>query len=1151
MKKNRYEMCGLNRRMKKMLFVMKLTILSFFFGLMSLSASTYSQNKKITLDMRGVNLIDVFKQIESQSEFVFIYKNEAINLVNKIDVKAEQTTVDKILEEILQDSGVKFEINKKQIIITPDRLIPSKNGFKTNEGIQQLQKKEISGTVKDINGLAMPGVTVVVKGTTIGIITDFDGKFRLSVPVDAKTIVFSFIGMKTQEVAVSGKTLLIVKMEEEEVGLEEVVVVGYGTIRKSDLTGSVSKVNVEKSSERAVTSIEQMLQGQVSGVQITQNTGAPGGGITFAIRGATSISGSNQPLVVIDGYPVDSNNGSVKMSGGSQSGYLDQVPEDNALANLNPGDIESVEILKDASATAIYGSRGSNGVVLITTKHGKAGTNRIEYNFRFDVSQLPRKIGVLNTGDYIDYSNEAYLNSGQDSTYNSAAIANYMNTNTDWQDLIYRTALIKSHQLNISGGEEKMKYSVAVGYINQEGIVKNSNFDRGSIRINLDRELTTKLKIGVNMSAVMSKNKAAMQSSTIGDVSMSVVRGALSSRPLISPYTADDELDQSYSGNPLTLVTMADDQNRVTTVLANLFVEYTIMKGLVFKVNGGANSTSSQRDFYHPRGTTLGNLEGGYSYRGQNSAFNYLTEYTLNFNKTYNKKHRINAVTGYTWQEWTSRTLGLNALNFPNDNLLYYDLGSAASFGKPVTRTQQWGLSSFIGRMNYSYDSRYLITFTGRADGSTRLADNNKWSFFPSLAFGWNLHNEPFMKQVKFISEFKVRASYGLSGNQSIAVGATKASLGTTGAVVNEAMQTGYFLANMENNDLHWEITKQTNAGIDLAFLESRITFGFDYYNKQTEDLLIALTIPPSNGFTRYNTNQGVVENTGYEFDLSGKILIKKFKWDVSGNLSINRNKIIDLGGLTSFMGPSFGSVGSQSLHIAKVGSPIGSIYGYRITGIYQNQAEIDAGPVDPVTPKPGGFKFKDISGPDGVPDGIISAYDREIIGNPYPDFFFGISNNLSWKGISLSFFIQGSIGQDVINANRYYLDALSRGLTSNVSQDAWDNRWTGEGTSNIYPRATTSASPFSNRFADFIVEDATFIRLKNVTLSYVVPTDKLPYLKNLKIFVSGGNLVTLTNYKGYDPEINSKADNSLTPGVDSGSIPQYRTFSMGINIGF
>ena len=644
----------------------------------------------------------------------------------------------------------------------------------------------------------------------------------------------------------------------------------------------------------------------------------------------------------------------------------------------------------------------------------------------------------------------------------------------------------------------------------------------------------------------MSRNKAAMQSSNRDDVSTSVVHGALRSRPMVTPFTADDEIDQSYLGNPLTLVNLADDQNKVTSVLANLFAEYTILKGFSFRVNGGVNNSASNRDFYHPRGTTLGNLEGGYAYKGNTGSFNYLTEYTLNLNRTFNKKHRFNAVAGYTWQEWNRNSFGLSALNFPNDNQLYYNFAGANSISKPRTSTQQWALSSFLGRLNYSFDNKYLFTFTGRTDGSTRLAQGNKWAFFPSVAAGWNLHNESFIKSLSYISELKLRASYGLSGNQAIAVGATKATLGTTNTVVNESVQTGYVLSNMANDKLHWETTKQTNIGMDLTLFSNKLDFEFNYYKKNSVDLLIALVIPPSNGFTRYNTNLGSVENHGFEFDLGVKPLTGSIKWDISGNLSINRNKIVNLGSVQSFVGPSFQAVGGQSLHIAQIGNPIGSFYGYRINGIYQNQEEINNGPKDSSTPKPGGFKYTDING-----DGNISAEDREIIGNPYPDFIFGLTNNVSWKGLTMSVFVQGSVGQDVINANRFYLDALTRGIQTNVSKEAYDNRWTGEGTSNYYPAPTSSSTPFNSRFTDFIVEDATFVRLKSVTFSYGFPPQAIPHIRTLKLFVSASNLLTLTKYKGYDPEISSKADNSMMPGVDSGSIPQYRTFSAGISVGF
>ncbi|WP_169818774.1 SusC/RagA family TonB-linked outer membrane protein [Niabella ginsenosidivorans] len=1006
-------------------------------------------------------------------------------------------------------------------------------------------------------GNTMSGATIAIEKRGISIVTNSNGYADIDLKI-GDIVRISYVGYKTSIIVISqtildsGQLNVSLKLNDAGNKMDELVIIGYGSVRKSDLTGSVAKVTLDDPSEKPATSIEQLLQGRAAGVQITSNTGAPGGGITFSIRGVTSISGSNQPLIVIDGYPIDSDNGSVKVSSGSQSSYLDQLPDDNALANIDPADIESVEILKDASATAIYGSRASNGVVLITTKHGKTGRDRLSYNARFDISSLPKKIDVLNTNEYLSYSNEAYLNSGQDSVFKSDAIARYDSVNTNWQDLIYRPAYSQSHQLSLSGGSDKFKYAVSAGYLGQQGIVKNSRYDRGSLLINLDREISKRFKFGVSLNGSISKNKAAMQSSDRSDPSTSVVYGALLSRPFDSPLTADDQIDQTQIGNPLTIIELADDQNRVTTVLANMYLNYTLAPGLDFKVNGGVNTRNSRRDFYMPRGTTLGNLEGGYAYLGESSSFNYLTEYTLNYNRTINKKHRINAVGGYTWQQWTRKAFNINVLNFPNDNMSYYDLSSGSSISNPKTSTTQWGLASFIGRANYSFDNRYLATFTAREDGSTRLAEGNKWKFFPSIALGWNVSNEKFMRNARSITSLKLRGSYGLSGNQAVPVGATQARLTSTGSVANEGIQIGYVLENMANNTLHWELTKQQNIGLDMTLFRNRITFGFDYYKKRTDGLLIGLTIPPSNGFTQYNTNQGTVENKGYEFDLGAKILTRGLKWDVSGNISFNRNKIISLGpGVNSFTGPAFTAVGGQALNIFEVGYPIGSFYGYRIIGIYQNQEEVDKSPQDPSNNKPGSFKFKDISGPNGVPDGVISADDREIIGNPYPNFIFGLTNNLDWKSFSLSFLVLGNIGQDVINANRYTMDALARGSQANVRKEAYEGRWTGEGTSNTYPQATTSASPFSNRFTDFIVEDASFVRLKYVTLSYTFENNKIKFARNLKFYLTGSNLLTLTHYKGYDPEINSHGDNSMTPGIDNGSIPQYRSLSIGMNVGF
>ncbi|HWV65520.1 TonB-dependent receptor, partial [Chitinophaga sp.] len=917
---------------------MRFSVFFLFIGVLQSYAKGYSQN--ITISMQQASAESVFREIEKQTGFGFIYAREELAKMKPIDLRVTNAALTSVLNIVFKDQPLTYTISDKNIVVK------GRTAGSRNENVNSLAPPiTITGVVLDEDGQPLAGVNVVLKGTSKGVYTDREGKFSISINDASRNsvLIFSSIGMKTQAVTIDKQTTINLKMKPETIGLNEVVAVGYGSVRKSDLTGSVAKVTLDDASEKPATSVEQLLQGRASGVQITSNTGAPGGGISFSIRGATSISGSNQPLIVIDGYPIDSDNGAVKASGGSQSGYLDQLPDDNALANIDPADIESIEILKDASATAIYGSRASNGVVLITTKHGKTGVDRLSYSARFDVSAIPKKIDVLNTDEYFKYSNEAYLNSGQDSAFNSDAIARYGSVNTNWQDLIYRSAYSQNHQLSLSGGSDKFKYAVSAGYLGQQGIVKNSRYDRGALLVNLDREINKRFKFGVSINGSISKNKAAMQSSDRSDPSTSVVYGALLSRPFDSPLTADDQIDQTQVGNPLTIIELADDQNRVTTVLANMYLNYTLAPGLDFKVNGGVNTRNSRRDFYMPRGTTLGNLEGGYAYLGENSSFNYLTEYTLNYNRTINKKHRVNAVAGYTWQQWDRKSFNINVLNFPNDNMLYYDLSSGSSISNPKTSTTQWGLASFIGRANYSFDNRFLATFTAREDGSTRLAEGNKWKFFPSIALGWNVSNEKFMHNIRSITSLKVRGSYGLSGNQAVPVGATQARLVSTGSVANEGIQIGYVLANMANNTLHWELTKQLNIGLDMAFFRNRITFGFDYYRKRTDGLLIGLTIPPSNGFTQYNTNQGTVENKGYEFDLGAKILTRGLKWDVSGNISFNRNKIISLGqGVNSFTGPSFTAVGGQALNIFQVGYPIGSFYGYRIAGIYQNQADVD-----------------------------------------------------------------------------------------------------------------------------------------------------------------------------------------------------------------
>jgi TonB-linked SusC/RagA family outer membrane protein len=1129
------------KKQNKTNFKVKIITLPFFillFVALLSPARGFAQNM-VTLNMKNVSLIEFFNEIEKKNNIRFSYVDLQLDSKKDISIQATNEPIEQILNKVLVSKGYEYTRTGNTYAITKKTTKPE-------------VKRKYSGLVTDDKGEPIIGATVLVDGTNVGTITDTRGQFSFEAFSEGVLHV-SYIGYETSKVILSSNTKLNIRLKEDAKQLDEVVVVGYGTIRKSDLTGSVSQLKAEKTEEKAYTSIEQMMQGRVAGVQITQNSGALGGGISFSIRGANSVSGSNQPLVVIDGYPVET--GEVSVNIGGDSNFAGDVPGMNALSMLNPNDIESIEILKDASATAIYGSRGANGVVMVTTKRGKEGRDKVEYSFRTDVSYIPNQIEVLNTNEYLAYSNEAYMDRNDGTFYyNQERLNEFGQINTNWQDLIFKTGVSTNHQLNVSGGDKKLKYALALGYLSQEGVVRSTSYDRGTFRLNINKEINQRFNFGFNIGGNKSLNKSVNQSTTSNDVSASVVTAALRTPPIYKAYDEESEEIAFSTGitNPLVLVTKSDDQSRWTQIMLSGFADYKITKDLTFRTRLGLNERLIFRQYYMPRGTYLGDTRNGYAYSGNEKSFDYLTENTFNYSKVYNNKHSVNAVGGYTWQSWNYRRDGVSASGFPNDNFTYYNLSSGSSFDKPVNSTIEWSLASFLGRVNYSFDKRYMLTLTARYDGSTRLAEGLKWALFPSFAVGWNLHNEQFMKSNQVINELKLRASYGQSGNQSIGVGSTLARYDYTTGVINQTVNTVYYPANMANPNLKWETTAQSNAGFDIALWKSRVTLSFDMYRKETIDLLINLPVPASTGYTVYADNAGKVENIGVEFDLGAHLLTGEFQWKINGNISFNRNKILSFNGdMTHFTGTAFGSVNSQPLHIAKVGYPIGSFYGYRISGIYQTQEEIDNSPLDPANPRPGSFKFVDISGPNGVPDGMISDFDREIIGNPYPDYIFGLNNDFKWKGFSLNIFIQGSIGQDIVNANRFYLDALTRTVSSNIREEAYLNRWTGPGTSNKYPGLRSTNQPFEGRFSDFIIEDGSYVRLKNVSFSYAFDMKRIKFIESLKVFISGNNIITFTEYTGYDPEINSRGNNSMTPGVDTGSIPQFRSYSAGFNVKF
>ena len=1015
--------------------------------------------------------------------------------------------------------------------------------FISMSGIAQTVAK---GMVVNEKNEPLAGVTILEKGKKNSVVSGADGSFSITTTSAQPVLVFTAEGNESSEVTVKKDETLKVVLKTLVKSLDDVVVIGYGTVKKSDLTGSVSKIKLENASQQTSSSFEQLLQGKVAGVNITQTSGDPGSGILFNIRGGNSL-GDNQPLIVIDGYPVESNNQIVSSKSGSDYWTGEQQPG-NALANLNPNDIESVEILKDASSTAIYGSRGANGVVMITTKRGREGKDRISYNFRTDFSSVPKQIQMLHTVDFMKYANEASSNSNQTAAYDSTAIANAKDHN--WQDLIFQQAVSQDHQISLTGGDFKTKYAIIANYTNVRGIVKYTEYKKQGITVNIDRQVNSRFKIGISAKTNFSAHKAGYQSTNHAFIGGSVVTGALRWNPGSTLIDDDGEIivSSSTSSNPLLTLAKSKNITNNVLVLANLYGEYTLAKDLKFRVNGGFNQNSNQYKNYWGRGTQTGDANAGQAYQGSNNNLNYLTEFTLNYTSVLSKKKRISAVAGYTMQNWNSSSNGITVKGFPNDNLSYYSLQYGTNLSTPFSSYKQWALNSYLTRVNYTYADKYLFTLTGRYDGSSRLSAGHQWDFFPSMALGWNLHNEKFIKKLRVINKAKFRASYGVSGNQNISVGATDALFGISRAAINyNNVVTGFALSSFDNPNLRWERTAQYNVGLDMSFLRNKFSFSFDWYLKNTRDLLISLAMPADNGFTAYNTNLGEIQNNGFELDLDARLIDKKFKWLISGNISFNTNKVIDLGKINQILGNNLLPTGlDQSGTIAIPGYAIGSFYGYKVTGIYQNQAEIASGPIDPVNPAPGDFKYADLSG-----NGQIGPEDRTVLGNPNPKYTFGITNNFSFKQFELSVFIMGKIGQSVMNLNRFYSDGMVYSASGNIRQEAYDNRWTGEGTSNYYPRPKRTGSLLDKRMSDFIIEDGSFIRLKNINLSYKIPSKKIKFINGFKIFADATNLLVITKYKGYDPEVSGFGFNSLNQNVDFGTIPQYRTYSVGCNVSF
>ncbi|MFN8345389.1 MAG: TonB-dependent receptor [Spirosomataceae bacterium] len=1007
----------------------------------------------------------------------------------------------------------------------------------------QAQTIQIKGSVSSKSGEPLIGATVLVVGTNTGTTVGVDGRFSLSTNVANPQLKVSFIGYESATVEVGNATDLKIVLTESSV-LDEVVVVGYGTVKKSDLTGAVSSLKAEQLNPGANVSVDQMMQGRAAGVQITQSSSEPGGGLSIRVRGSSSINASNEPLYVIDGFPIDN---SANLSAGDATTFstvntgTNNTPK-NPLNSLNPADIQSIEVLKDASATAIYGARGANGVILITTKKGTGEKMSVNYSAYYGSQKIAKKMDILTAPQYMKYMNDISVDLGQKAIFSDADMAT-IGAGTDWQAQIYQTAPVMDHNISLSGGTKKTSVFASLNYFNQEGIIKNTGINKYIGRINLESGITDKLKVGININASLIQDR-----NTIDGVNTNENGGplyaALLSDPTEKIYDANGVLTVSPNNtinNPVSLIQGVSSKNETNRTLGNAYVSWEIIEGLSAKLNLGSDRQQSRRDIYN---STLTRRGGPVKGAGDISTFNrnsQLAEYTMTYNKSLNKNHVFTILGGITYQKFQTKLFAGSITGFPTDALGTDNFGLGNTNNDFLRSSHEENtLLSYLGRVNYNLLDKFLFTASIRADGSSRFGENNKYGYFPSFAFGYKLTEEGFLP--KAFDELKFRASWGQTGNQEIANYASQLTFGSgPSAVFNNTVTTTVIPQRIANPDLKWETTTQFNVGLDGSIFNGRLSGTMDYFHKKTTDLLFNLPLPRASGYSSILSNVGSVENKGFELFLTSVNLHKKdFKWTTSLNFSAIKNKVLDLGRVDQIVTGDNQAIGGNTV-IIKRGEALASYYGYVVDGIYKTAEEVKAS-AEP-NAKPGYPKIKDLNG-----DGKITTADQTVIGTPFPKFTFGVQNSFSYKAFKLDVFFQGSKGANLLNINvieSIYPANFRRNALTEIALD----RWTTANPDTKWPSGINTNAYGGSKVNSMVMQDASYLRLKSVQLAYQVPLKNAKFIKSLRLYTTGQNLYTWTNYLGFDPEANSYGGSNIR--LDYSSYPLAKMFLFGLNAGF
>jgi TonB-linked SusC/RagA family outer membrane protein len=982
----------------------------------------------------------------------------------------------------------------------------------------------VTGKISDEAGESLPGVNILLKGSTAGTATDMSGSYSINVPNDQATLVISSIGFKSQEVAVGSRTKIDVVLATDAKALDEVVIVAYGTQSKRNVTGAVQTINADELKDQPVGQITQKLQGKLAGVQITQNTGIPGQGMTVRVRGSASISAGSDPLYVVDGFPLQGN-----------------------ISNINPDEIETITVLKDASSTSLYGSRAANGVVLITTKRAKSGASRFSFNHFSGLQVIPEKgrPDMMNAREFAQFKKEIAIERGQ-TVPDQFANPDQYGEGTNWFDAVTRDAIIKNYSLTYSASGEKFSTSVVAGYLKNEGVLLNSSYDRISVRINTDFKVSDKVKIGFNVAPTYSSSKTP-QSDGIWYNSPSIVQSAMLTSPLAPYINPDGSVPLSVSGqygtpdapNWYNQVKIVKNTSKNVGLLSNGFVEIKPIKDLTFKSMIGVDLGNTVSDYFYP--STAGNIFNppnendpsriNASHSNQ-YAYSWLFENTLTYSKSIGD-HNFDILGGYTTQAAHSESGSLSGRGFPDNRVQTLN---AATIVTGSTDVQDWSLASLVARVNYNYKNKYLFSASIRRDGSSRFGSDNKWGNFPSVSAGWVVTDESFIPQNKVLSFLKFRTSFGTTGNNNIGNYLQYANVVPTNNPFNNQLLNGSSIAGLNNTELGWETSDLFDAGADINFFDDRIKFSYGYYKKTTDNLLYSVEIPISSGFFNYTTNIGKIEFWGHEFQLTTVNLNGEFKWSTDFNISFNRNKALQLGTANSAI---YGD-----MTITQVGQPLGQLYGLVWDGIYETQAEFDSSPKHQGA-EVGSVKYKDING-----DGVVTndSRDQTVLGNTAPKYNFGFTNTISYKDFDLSIVCQGAYGNKIINTADRFTGNLDGSF--NVLKDL-ANRWRSEENpgNGKWGKASGNTGPERDWASSKWMYDGSYLTIKNITLGYSFSSINADYLKGLRIYASVQQAAVFTKYPGGNPEVSAGA--GLFSGVDNTTYPVPRTWTFGLNYNF